>query len=173
MALNLAQKQTIVAEISEEAKASVSLVTADYRGLTTNAMTDLRDRARKSDVNLKIVRNTLARRAFEDTEYACLHDSLVGPTILAFSKESPGAAARLFKDFAKEHKALEVVALSVGGKHYGAEQLSLVASLPTKEEAIGQLLSVMQAPITKLVRTLVAPHEKMVRTVAAVRDAKA
>ena len=101
-----------------------------------------------------------------------MNEALTGPLVLALSEESPGAAARLFRDFSKEHNKLEVKALSLEGKLLGAEQLAAVADLPTKDEAIAMLLSVMQAPIAKFVRTLAEPHTKLVRTIAAVKDSK-
>ncbi len=164
MALNLNDKKAIVAEVSEVANKAVSLVVADYRGLSVPAMTELRLKARQNGVDLRVIRNTLARRAIENTEFKCMQDALVGPMICGFALNEPSAAARLFKDFAKERKAtFEVKALSVGGQYYGADQLDAVASLPTKNEALGQLASVMLAPVTKLVRTLVEPHSRLVR----------
>jgi len=135
-------------------------------------MTALRVKARETGVYLKVVRNTLAKRAVEGTEYECLSDSLVGPTILAFSQADPGAAARLIKDFAKDHDALEVKALAVGGVAYEAKDIDVLAKLPTRDEALAQLMSVMQAPVAKFVRTLNEVPGKFVRTVAAVKDKK-
>ena len=172
MALNLTQKKSIVAGVSIKAGASVSLAIADYRGLTTNQMTELRAQARRAGVSLQVVRNTLAKKAFSGTSFECVSEKLVGPMILAFSLEAPGAAARLIKDFSKGNERLKIIALSVGGKLYGPEHLDAVASLPTRDEALALLLSVMKAPITKFVRTLAAPHEKVVRTLAAVADQK-
>lgn len=171
MPLDLAMKKEIVADVSNIAQQSVSLVAADYRGLTSNEMTELRAKARASGVVLRVVRNTLARRAF-DGDYACIREKLVGPLILAFSQESPSAAARLLKDFAKDHQKLSVIALSVGGNLYGVEHLDAVAALPSRNEALARLMAVMKAPLSKLVGTLVAPHQKLVRTVDAVRVQK-
>ena len=172
MPLNLEDKQAIVASVNAVASEALSAVIADYRGLGVSEMTDLRKQARDSGVYLRVVRNTLARRAVEGTEYECLQDSLVGPTVLAFSQEDPGAAARLIKEFAKEHEALEVKALSVGGKLYEASDIDVLAKLPTRDEALSMLMSVMQAPIAKFVRTLNEVPGKLVRTVAAVKDQK-
>mgnify|MGYP003701814481 FL=1 len=135
-------------------------------------MTDLRAKARSGGVYLRVVKNTLARRAVNGTDYECLQDTLTGPLLLAFSQEDPGAAARVLKDFAKEHNKLVIKALSVSGQLLAASELDRMASLPTKEQAISMLMSVMQAPITKLARTLNEVPGKLVRTVAAVRDAK-
>ena len=173
MALKLENKKEIVAEVSSIAADSVAAVVAYYRGLTVAEMTDLRVKARQSGVYLRVVRNTLARRAVVGTEFECLNDSLTGPVVLAFSREEPSAAARLVRDFCKDHEKLEVKVLAVGGNLYEAAQLAAVAKLPTKDEAIAQLMSVMQAPITKFVRTLNEPTAKLVRTFAALRDQKA
>lgn len=172
MPLNLEDKRAIVVSVNAAASEALSAVVADYRGLSVSDMTVLRQKARETGVYLKVVRNTLARRAVVGTEYECLNDALVGPTILAFSQTDPGAAARLIKDFAKEHDALEVKALAVGGVAYEAKDIDVLAKLPTRDEALSQLLSVMQAPVAKFVRTLNAVPGKFVRTVAAVKDKK-
>lgn len=172
MALRLENKKEIVAEVADVASTSISAVVADYCGLTVAEMTDLRVSARKSGVYLRVVRNTLARRAMAGTDFECLAESLTGPVVLAFAKEEPSAAARLVRDFAKDHDKLKVRVLAVGGNLYEAAQLAAVAKLPTKDEAISQLMSVMQAPITKFVRTLNEPASKLVRVFAAVREAK-
>jgi large subunit ribosomal protein L10 len=121
---------------------------------------------------MRVVRNTLARKALEGTQFACMQEELVGPLLLAFSKEDPGAAARIIKDFAKENEKLKVKALAIDSKLLPPEGLHKLASLPTRDEAIAQLMSVMKAPVTKLVRTMAEPHAKLVRTLAAIRDAK-
>lgn len=172
MALRLENKKEIVAEVSEIASDSVAAVVAYYRGLTVTQMTELRAKARTSGVYLRVVRNTLARRAIEGTEFECLKDSLTGPVVLAFSRTEPSAAARLVRDFSKNNSQLEVKILAVGRNLYEAAQLAVIAKLPTKDEAIAQLMSVMLAPVTKFVRTLNEPTAKMVRTLAAVRDQK-
>jgi large subunit ribosomal protein L10 len=172
VALRLENKKEIVAEVAEIASDSVGAVVAYYRGLTVTQMTELRAKARASGVYLRVVRNTLARRAIEGTEFECLKDSLTGPVVLAFSRTEPSAAARLVRDFAKDNEKLEVKVLAIGGNLYQAAQLAAVAKLPTKNEAIAQLMSVMKAPITKFVRTLNEPTAKLVRTFAALRDKK-
>lgn len=172
MTITLATKKAMVEEVREYASKANSAVVADYRGLTVNQMTQLRSQARKSGVYLKVVRNTLTRRAFEKTEFECLSDKLVGPLFIAMSLDAPSDAARLLKEFVKSFEKLEIKALSVGGKVYGADQLDLVASLPTRNEAIAKLMYVMKAPVEKLVRTLAEPHAKLARTIAAIRDKK-
>ncbi|MDG2276874.1 MAG: 50S ribosomal protein L10 [Pseudomonadales bacterium] len=172
MALRLEQKQQIVAEVKEIAASALSAVVADYRGLTVAEMTEMRAKARETGVYLRVVRNTLVKRAVEGTDYACLYDTFVGPTLVAFSQEDPGSAARLLKDYAKEHEALEVRALAIGGELLTADQIDLVATLPTLDGARSMLLSVMLAPITKLARTMNEVPSKVTRAVAAIRDQK-
>jgi large subunit ribosomal protein L10 len=172
MALKLEHKQEIVAEVNEVAGKALSAVLADYRGLTVTQMTEMRTKARASGVYLRVIRNTLAKRAVEGTEHECLKSALVGPTLVAFSQEDPGAAARLMKEFAKTFEKLEVKALSIGGVLLGADQLDRVATLPTRDEALSLLMAVMQAPIAKLARTFNEIPGKLVRTLAAVRDQK-
>lgn len=172
MTLRLEDKKAIVAEVAEVAGTALSIVAADYRGLTVSEMTELRSKARDSGVYLRVVRNTLAKRALADTEFACMSEALTGPLALAFSQEDPGAAARVVRDFVKAHAALEVKALSIDGQLLAASDLARVAQLPTRNEAISMMLSVMQAPISKLVRTLAEPQAKLVRTLAAVKDQK-
>jgi large subunit ribosomal protein L10 len=170
--LRLNDKKDIVAEVAGIAAQATSLVAADYAGLTVGQLTSLRQSARSMGVRMRVVRNTLARRAFEGTKFACMDPALVGPLVLAFSNEDPGAAARLFRDFAKKFEKLEVKALSVDGLLLPAKDLSRLANLPTRNEAISLLMSVMQAPVTKFVRTLAEPHSKLVSTFAALRDQK-
>ena len=172
MPLNLEDKRAIVVSVNAAASEALSAVVADYRGLSVAEMTNLRLKARETGVYLKVVRNTLAKRAVAGTEYECLTDALVGPTVLAFSQEDPGAAARLIKDFAKDHDALEVKALAIGGVAYDAKDIDILAKLPTRDEAIAQLMSVMQAPGAKFVRTLNEVPGRFVRTMAAVKDKK-
>ena len=172
MPIGLKEKQAIVAEVNETASNALSAVMADYRGVPVDGMTQLRKTARESGVEVRVIRNTLARRAVEGTEFECMQDVLLGPNILAFSLEDPGAGARLFKDFAKENEAFEIKALSVGGKLLGADQIDALAKLPTRDEALALLMAVMQAPITKLARTLNDVPGQVTRVMAAVRDQK-
>ncbi len=172
MTLTLAAKKAVVEEVTEVASKAVSAVVADYRGLTVNQMTQLRSEARKAGVYVRVVKNSLTRRAFENTSLACLNDRMVGPLFIALSMEAPSDAARLLKDFAKQCDKLEVKALCVSGQIYEASQIEAVASLPTRDEAIAKLMYVMKAPVEKFVRTLAEPHAKLVRLLAAVKDAK-
>jgi large subunit ribosomal protein L10 len=173
MALRLDDKKALVAEVAAVAANAQSVVAAEYRGLTVTQMTDLRAKARKSNVYLRVVKNTLARKAIAGTPFECVGKSLKGPLILAFSKEDPGAAARLVKTFAKDHDKLVPTVVSLGGSALTAKDLDKVASLPTKQQALSQLVGVIQAPISKFVRTLAEPHAKLVRTIAAVKDKRA
>lgn len=172
MTLGLADKKAIVAEVNETANTALSAVLADYHGVPVASMTELRVRAREAGVNVRVVRNTLAIRAFEGTEYECLKDVLVGPTLFGFSIDDPGAAARVFKDFAKENEAFEIKALSIGGKVLPADQIDALAKMPTRDEALAQLMAVMKAPVDKLARTLNDIPGRITRAVAAVRDQK-
>lgn len=173
MALRLEDKKAIVAEVADVAAKAVSAIAADYRGLTVTEMTDLRAKARKNGVYLRVVRNTLAKRALENTDFACMRDSLVGSVFLAFSQEDPGAVARLLKDAIRDYEKLTVCALALGGKLLNVGDIESVAKLPTREQSLALLMSVMQAPVTKLVRTMAEPYAMLVRTVAAIRDKKA
>jgi large subunit ribosomal protein L10 len=172
VALNLEDKKAIVATVHETASNALSLVIADARGVNVADLTSLRKQAREANVDLRVVKNSLAKRAFEGTDYACVDEALVGPSLFGFSMEDPGAAARLFKDFAKTNDKFEVKALSINGQMLAREQLDVLAKLPTLEEALGQLASVMIAPVTKLVRTFNEVPTKVTRVVAAVRDQK-
>lgn len=162
MTLRLEDKKEIVAEVNQAAAGAFSAVVADYRGLTVGQLTKLRVQAREQNVYVRVVRNTLARRAFEGTSFSVLKDSMVGPTILGLSLSSDdmGAAARLFKDFAKDNQKLEVKALSIDGKLYGAKDIDLIAKLPNREQALSMLANVMQAPVAKFGRLLTALKEK-------------
>lgn len=159
MALGLEDKKAIVAEVQEAAKGALSAVVADSRGVTVTKMDALRKQAREAGVWLKVVRNTLARRAVEGTEFECLADSFVGPSIIAFSTEHPGAGARILRDFAKDNDKLELKAAAFEG---AIVDINMLATLPTKDEAIAKLMSVFKE----------ASAGKLVRTIAAVRDQK-
>ena len=172
MALNFEQKQAVVAEVAEVASKALAAVAAEYRGLTVEEMTELRVKAREGGVFVKVAKNTLVRRAVEGTDYECMQESLTGPLLFAFSMDDPGAAARLVKDYAKDHDKLIAKLVAVGGTLYDASELERLSKLPTYDQAIAMLMGVMKAPIEKFVRTLAEPQAKLVRTLAAVRDAK-
>jgi large subunit ribosomal protein L10 len=172
MALTLEEKKAVVAEVSEVAKGALSAVAAEYSGVTVEEMTALRVKAREDNVYLRVVKNTLARRALENTDFECMSERLTGPLILAFSQEDPGAAARVAKDFAKGNSRFEVTMLSVGGVLLEPSEIDKLAKLPTRDQAISMLMAVMLAPTEKFVRTLNAVPTKLVRTVAAIQDQK-
>ncbi len=172
MGLTLEQKKAVVTDVAAVAQGAHSVVAAEYRGLSVAKMMELRVQARNEGVHVRVVRNTLARRAFENTDFDCMRDSLTGPLVLAFSQEEPGAAARVMGSFAKSNDQLKIRLVAVGGKLLAPSELSRLAALPTRDEAIAQLMAVMKAPITKLARTLREPQAKLARTVAAIRDQK-
>ena len=172
MALNFAQKEAIVAEVAEVAKSAYSAVGAEYRGLTVEEMTALRVQARGAGVYLRVVKNSLAKRAVQDTDFACIQEGLKGPLVLAFSREDPGSAARVAEAFAKEHDKFQVKLIAIGGKLLDPSELGTLARMPTYDEAVSQLMAIMKAPVQKLAATVNEVPSKLVRTIAAIRDAK-
>ena len=166
MPLSIEAKRELVEEVSRVAASAQSAVAAEYSGLSVAEMTELRVQARKSDVYVKVVKNTLAKRAVEGTDFECLRPSLTGPLVLAFSREDPGSAARVIKAFAKDHEKLRTVAVALGGELYSAADLDRVASLPTLDEARAKLLGTLMAPMSQLVRTLAEPAAMLARTLA-------
>lgn len=172
MALNLAQKKEVVAELANVAGSAYSLVAAEYAGLTVEQLTDLRKKARQGGVYLKVAKNTLVVRAVEGTDYECVKDSLIGPLLYAFSKEDPGAAGRLIKDFSKANEQLKAKVVAMGGKAYPASHLEVLATLPTREQALSMFLSILVQPATKLVRTLAEPANMLARTINQVAEQK-
>ena len=172
MALNLESKKVIVDQFGTTASNALSLVIADARGVNVTHMTILREKAREQNIEIRVVRNTLAKLAFKGTDFECVSEVLTGPSLFGFSMEDPGAAARLFKEFAKDNDKFEVKALSISGQLLDNGQIDVLAKLPTLEQALGQLACVTLAPITKLVRTFNEVPTKVTRVVGAVRDKK-
>lgn len=172
MPMNLEDKKALVAEVNAVAAKALSVVGAENRGLTVAQMTELRAKARAQGVFMRVVKNTLARKAVAGTPYECISPALKGPLVLAFSKEDPGAAARVVKAFTKDHEKLVATLISLGGQLLGPKDIERVASLPTREQALAKLMGLMKAPISKFVRTLAEPQAKLVRTIAAIRDQK-
>jgi large subunit ribosomal protein L10 len=156
MALNLSQKQEVVAELAEVAAKAHSLVAAEYAGTTVAQMTAMRKKARESGVFLKVVKNTLASRAVIGTEFEVVKDALTGPLLYAFSTEEPGAAGRLIKEFAKTNEKLKAKVVSVEGKLLPAAHVEVLASLPTREQALTMLARVLAEPATMLARAIKA-----------------
>lgn len=173
MALNLAQKQEVVAELAGVAGSAHSLVASEYAGLTVSQLTEMRKKARASGVFLKVAKNTLVSRAVDGTDYAIVKDELNGPLLYAFSQEDPGAAGRLIKEFAKANDKLKPRLVAVGGKLYPGTHVDVLASLPTRDQALSMLLSVMSQPATMLVRLLSEPASQIARVVNATGQAKA
>jgi large subunit ribosomal protein L10 len=172
VAIRLEDKKQIVSEVNQAANSALAAVLADYRGVSVAKLTELRKIARENNVYLRVVRNTLLKRAVADTDFECISEVLVGPTILALSIEDPGAAARVLQEFAKGSKEFEIKALSIGGKLLDASQIDVLAKMPTYEQAISILMSLMLAPVSKLARTFNEVPAKVTRAVAAVRDQK-
>jgi large subunit ribosomal protein L10 len=172
MALNLTQKQEVVAELADVATKAFSLVAAEYAGLTVGQLTDLRRKARQNGVYLKVAKNTLVSRAVSGTDYECVKAALAGPLLYAFSEEDPGAAGRLIKDFAKANEKLKPRLVSIGGKMYPGSHVDVLASLPTREQALSMFLSVLVQPATMLVRLLSEPASQLARATNQVAEQK-
>ena len=172
MALRIEEKKAIVSAIARIATDAHSAVAMEYRGLTASELTRLRAKAREQGVCLKVVKNTLAKRALEGTSYECMCAGLAGPLMLAFSQADLSAAARLVKDFMKNNNLLAVKMVAVGGELLKVSELSKLSDLPSREKAISMTMAVMRAPVEKFVRTLAQPYVKLVKTIAAVRDQK-
>jgi len=170
LSLTLEQKQAIVKEVAEVADQAPTAIAAEYTGLTVADMTKLRQTARDAGIYLRVVRNTLARRALDGTKFDCMREGLIGPLLLAFSNEEPGSAAKVIRDFAKVNDKLVVKLVALDGKLFDASDIGLVANIPTLENARSMLLGLMQAPMAKFVRVLSEPQSKFVRCLAARRD---
>ena len=167
MALNISEKKDVVKEVSEIASSAQSAVAAEYRGLSVKELSELRNNARNLGVYVKVIKNSLAKIAIKDTNFECMDSSLKGPLIFAFSKEDLGSAAKLVNDFKKENNLLKPIVVAVNGELVDVEKLSQIAALPTKDQAISMLMSVMKQPVEKFVRTLAAPNTKLVQTLSA------
>lgn len=159
MSLNIEDKKAVVAEISAEVAKAQTIVVAEYRGIGVASMTLLRKQARESGVYLRVLKNTLARRAVQDTPFAGLADKMVGPLVYGFS-EDPVAAAKVLQDFAKKDDKIVVKAGSYDGKLLNAAEVAQLASIPSREELLSKLLYVMKAPVSGFVRGLAALAEK-------------
>ena len=170
MALRLEDKKALVAEVNEVAANALSAIAAEYRGMTVAQMTEFRAKARSEGVYVRVVKNTLAKRAIDGTEFECLADSLTGPIILAFSTEDPGSAARVVKEFSEDCEDLVTQVIAIGGEVYPSSDLDRLARLPTLDQARAKLLGLLQAPAGKFVRTIAEPQAKLVRLLAAHRD---
>lgn len=172
MAMSFEAKKAMVAEVNEVAGRAHSAVLAEYRGLTAGQMDQLRLKAREGGAYLKVIKNNLAKIALEGTDYECMSEAFTGPVILGFSLDDPGAAARVISNFQKGEGVLKVTAISFSGQLLPGEQIDRLAKLPTRDQALAQLMGVMKAPVRKLASTTREPAAKTARAVAAVRDQK-
>ena len=171
MGLNRQDKAAVIAEVSEIVSKSSTMVIAEYRGLSVEAVTKLRAQARKEGVTLRVVKNTLVRRAVEGTEFAGLADQFVGPLVYAFSAD-PVAAAKVLVNFAKDNDKLVIKGGAMANQVMDLEAVKTLASMPSRDELLAKLMATMNEPIAKFVRTIKEVAARCVRTVAAVRDAK-
>ena len=172
MPMRIDDKKIAVEELNGVANKAVSAIAADYHGTTVSELTKLRQEARESSVHLKVIRNTLAKRALNDTKFSCFEDLLVGPTMLAFSLEDPTSAAKLVNNFTKVNKNFQVKGISLGDSLLELSKLSVLANMPSRDEALAQLAGILNAPMTKLVSILNQVPSKLVRTLQAVKDQK-
>jgi large subunit ribosomal protein L10 len=172
MALNLEQKKEVVAELANVAAKAHSLVAAEYAGLTVAQLTELRKKARHDGVFLKVAKNTLVARAVVGTEYECVKEALKGPLLFAFSKEDPGAAGRLIKDFAKTNDKLIAKVVAMGGKMYPGSHVEKLASLPTRDQALSIFAGLLLQPATMLVRVLAEPASQVARVLSQIGEQK-
>lgn len=170
MSLNFEQKKAIVEEVAEVAAQSPSAIAAEYIGLNVAELSELRKKAREAGIYLKVVRNTLAKRALENTSFDCMREGLVGPLLLAFSNDEPGSAAKVIRDFKKENEKLVVKLIASEGRLLDVSDLERLAKLPSLDEARSMFLGVLKAPMGKLVRVLAEPEAKFARLLAARRD---
>ncbi len=171
MSLNIEQKKAVVTEVSEAISGAEAAILAEYRGLTVAQMTELRRKAREAGVFLRVVKNTLAKRAVEGSMFECLADHMVGPLAFAASTD-PAAVAKVLDEFAKDNDKLVIKAGAMGGVMMSHEQLKALAKLPSRDELLALLLATMNAPMEKFVRTLNEVPASFVRTLAAIRDAR-
>ena len=171
MGLNLNDKKAVVAEVSAQVANAQTIAIAEYRGIEVGDLTVLRAKARDAGVYLRVLKNTLVRRALAGTPFECLADRLVGPLIYGIAKD-PVACAKVLFDFAKDAEKLVIKGGAMPNYPLDAAGVKALASMPSREELLATLVGTLQAPIAKFVRTLNEVPSKFVRTLAAVRDAK-
>ena len=172
MGLNLDEKKAVVAEVSAEVAKAQGIVVAEYRGLEVGRMTELRAKARKSGVYLRVLKNTLARRAVAGTPFEKLAGQMVGPLVYGISSD-PVATAKVLNEFAKANEKLVIKAGAMPNAVITAKEVKALASMPSREQLVAQLLGTMQAPVAQFVRTLNEVPSRFVRTLAAIRDQRA
>jgi large subunit ribosomal protein L10 len=171
LSLNLEAKKAVVAEVSEKVASAQSIILAEYRGMQVDDMTKLRAQARKSGVYLRVLKNTLVRRAVDGTPFADLAASMVGPLVFGISTD-PVNAAKVLNDFAKANDQFVIKGGAMPNYVMDAAGIKALASMPSREELLAKLMGTMQAPVAKFVRTLNEVPTSMVRVLAAVRDQK-
>jgi len=171
LGLSLEQKQAMVSEVATKLQGAQSVIVAEYRGLNVERVTQLRSKARKSGVWLRVLKNTLARRAVKGTPFEKLSDQMVGPLMYGISQD-PVAGAKVLSEFAKENELFVIKAGAMPNAVMSAQDIKALSQLPSREELLAKLLGTMQAPVTKLVRTMNEVPSKFVRTLAAYRDSK-
>ena len=169
MGLSLEQKQAMVSEVSAELKGAQAVTVAEYRGLDVGRVTQLRSKARKSGLYLRVLKNTLARRAVQGTPFEKLSDQMVGPLMYGISQD-PVAGAKVLSEFAKDNEQFVIKAGAMPNSLMSAKDIKALALLPSREELLAKLMATMQAPVAKLVRTMNEVPGKFVRTLAALRD---
>jgi len=172
MALSVEDKKRIVSDVKEMAAEASSLVLADARGLKVSEATELRSEAHKANVKFRVVKNTLVKLGLKDTSYEGIDDYLNGPTMLAFSYDEPGAAAKILKKFAKDNENLNIKGLSIDGMHLDASEIDRLATLPTFEEAISKFAGLLKAPLGKIASLINEVPSKLARTLVAVKEQK-
>ena len=171
MGLSMEEKQAVVREVAAQVASAQAIVLAEYRGLEVGSMTELRRKARRSGVYLRVLKNTLARRAVKDTPFAKLADVMVGPLVYGISSD-PVAPAKVMNEFAKGNEKFVIRAGAMPNAVISAKEIAALASMPSRAELLAKLVGTMQAPVAKFVRTLNEVPSRFVRAVAAVRDAK-
>jgi len=171
LGLSLEQKQATVSEVQAKLQGAQTVIVAEYRGLNVERVTQLRSKARKSGVYLRVLKNTLARRAVQGTPFEKLSEQMVGPLMYGISQD-PVAGAKVLSEFAKDNELFVIKAGAMPGSVMSAKDIKALAQLPSREELLATLLGTLQAPMTKLVRTLNEVPGKLVRTLAAYRDAR-
>ncbi len=171
MSLNLEQKQAVVGEIVAQLGKAQAVIVAEYRGLDVASITDLRAKARKSGLYLRVLKNTLARRAVKGTPFEKLSDQMVGPLMYGIAQD-PVAGAKVVATFAKDNDKFVIKGGAMANTLMSVQEVKALATMPSREELLAKLVGTMQAPVVKLVRTMNEVPGKFVRTLAAVRDAK-
>ena len=171
MGLSLEQKQAVVSEIAAQLGKAQAVIVAEYRGLDVGTVTDLRSKARRSGLYLRVLKNTLARRAVKGTPFEKLPEQMAGPLMYGIAQD-PVAGAKVLAAFAKDHEKFVIRGGAMPNVLMSVKDVKALATLPSREELLAKLMATMQAPVAKLVRTMNEVPGKFVRTLAAVRDAR-